>query len=175
MDGTTHQTVGVCSGIIVTALLFPTLSDAANLIDGGVLILGASLGSLMPDIDHPHSKMGRRRKRLSKIVSKTCGHRGWTHTLLALILILGGLFYIVYRLPVYQELIGCWSLGFGLGYLSHLILDTFTAQGTPLFKPFSSKNISLTKIKSNSIPLNNVTQFIFIVLSVATVYYQYFK
>lgn len=175
MDGSTHQTVGICSGLIVTTLLFPTLSDSMVWIHGGALVLGASLGSLMPDIDHPRSKMGHRAKFASKVVSKTCGHRGWTHTLLAFVLILSGLIYVATHLPIYEELFGYWASGFSLGYLTHLILDALTVQGIPLLKPMTSKNLKLTSIKSDSIPLNHLTQFGFMVVAGLMIYLQYFN
>ena len=175
MDGSTHQTVGICSGLIISTLLFPTLSEPILWVHGGALVLGASLGSLMPDIDHPHSKMGKRAKVASKVVSKTCGHRGWTHTLLAFLIIVGGLIFLIYKLPFYQALFGYWAFGFSLGYLTHLLLDALTVQGIPFFKPFTSKNIHLTRCKSDSIPLNNVTQFAFMVVAGFMIYIQYFR
>ncbi len=44
----------------------------------------AALGSLAPDIDHPHSWLGRRLPWLSWPLAALLGHRGLTHSLLAI-------------------------------------------------------------------------------------------
>lgn len=173
MEGKTHQLGGICSGLIISTLLFPNPAAPLAWIHGGALLIGASLGSLMPDIDHPGSKIGRKAKVTSKIVSKTMGHRGWTHTLLALVLIIGGLFYVLRFITAYQALYGYWALGFSIGYLSHLILDAFTVQGIPAFKPFSHKRIAFTKFKTGNI--DRFAQWIILTGTVFVMYIQYFK
>ena len=84
-------------------------------------------GSLLPDIDHPHSWVGRRVRVISRPLAATIGHRGFTHSMLAVI--------------------GCglllhWQgLGRGIvdplivGYLSHLAADFLTSSGLRLAWP----------------------------------------
>lgn len=50
-----------------------------------LLILGGLIGSLLPDIDHPRSWIGRRILFISLPLSALVGHRGVTHSLLAIL------------------------------------------------------------------------------------------
>ncbi len=88
----------------------------------------AILGALLPDIDHPKSVMGRWVPFLSVPLSKILGHRGLTHSLLALVAAAGLGMVAATHWP-----------GFGfplaLGYLSHLLGDFFTGGGIPLLYP----------------------------------------
>ncbi|MBD0273309.1 MAG: metal-dependent hydrolase [Acetobacteraceae bacterium] len=88
----------------------------------------AVAGSLLPDVDHPKSWAGRRLRPVSHLVAAVFGHRGVTHSLLALV--------------------GCWAAlrhGTGVprawvapvvvGYLSHLLGDLLTPGGLRLAWP----------------------------------------
>lgn len=87
--------------------------------------LGA-LGALLPDIDHPESWLGRRLKPISIPISAVFGHRGITHSLLA-ILALG--------IVLLGEIGPAWVSPLVVGYLSHLAGDWLTKSGIPLFYP----------------------------------------
>lgn len=89
---------------------------------------GVMLGSLLPDIDHPQSYLGRRLPFLSVPIFKLFGHRGFTHSFLSLgLLTIASAFY--------------WSVnplffgGILLGYFSHLLADMCTPSGVPLLYP----------------------------------------
>jgi inner membrane protein len=89
----------------------------------------ALLGSLLPDLDSPHSALGRLLPFLAERIERRWGHRGATHSLLAL----GGLGLLLLplallRLPWYAALL--------MGYLSHLVADCYTKSGAPLFHPY---------------------------------------
>jgi inner membrane protein len=42
-------------------------------------------GALLPDIDHPQSWVGRRARLISQPLAALIGHRGFTHSILAVI------------------------------------------------------------------------------------------
>ena len=90
------------------------------------------IASLLPDIDHSKSLIGKVFLPISKILNKRYGHRTITHSLVAVIVLTGFLSVIQNALfpsiKVYQV--------FGLAYSSHLLLDMITVQGIPLFYPF---------------------------------------
>lgn len=108
------------------------LSPALAAGDWWHIIPAAMLTALLPDIDHPKSVLGQRLKWLSVPIARLCGHRGFTHSLLA---ILAGIYFIHTRLPadwplptdVYHAMI--------VGYLSHIAADMLTAAGVPLLWP----------------------------------------
>lgn len=150
MLGKTHMVGGTCTGFLTTAWLLnhtnfseqPLLALAVPL-----LIASASFGSLLPDIDHPNSKMGRRVKPLSKFINKLVGHRGATHTLLAMMIVSLVLFLLNLSLPLSLQPLGLTAvLGVTVGYFNHLLLDALTPSGVPIFAPFYKKSIRFAKL-----------------------------
>ena len=104
MLGKTHL-----GGGIVTSLL---------LCGGDVVsICWLIFGSILPDIDHPGSMIGKNVPLLPKILK----HRGFTHSILFCIL----MFFINFWLCI-----GC---------VVHIIMDMMTKQGVELFYPNQSK------------------------------------
>jgi len=90
-----------------------------------VFVIIFIIASLLPDIDSPASKIGRKVKILNYLFS----HRGFFHSLFALLIFSVILSFIDYLL----------ALAFFSGYFLHLLLDSFTRQGIFLFYPFSTK------------------------------------
>ena len=89
----------------------------------------ALLGSLLPDLDSPQSALGRCLPFLSEPIERRWGHRGVTHSLLAL----GALGAILLPLGPYRW---AWYAALLTGYLSHLVADCYTKSGAPLFHPY---------------------------------------
>jgi inner membrane protein len=87
----------------------------------------AAIGSLLPDIDHPKSWVGSRLRPISLAISAVFGHRGVTHSALALIacawtLLRGGA-------PLWA------ADAVAVGYASHLAADLLTPNGLRLAWP----------------------------------------
>lgn len=122
---------------IVTSMTFavPMLSvtDELTMINLGAVVLG----SLFPDIDHPRSYVGQKAKIVSRVTNKTFGHRGATHSLLALaiIYIMGNVFVQTY-LAASLAYVPFW---FAWGYLLHLLEDGFSRDGIRFFWPLQKK------------------------------------
>lgn len=99
------------------------------------IIPGVFITCLIPDIDHPKSFIGKRFTWLSIPIFKIFGHRGFTHSLLSIILMI--LFFDTRKnnniIPTdaFHAMI--------IGYLSHIIGDMFTPLGVPLFWPYKYK------------------------------------
>lgn len=89
------------------------------------------IGALLPDIDHPKSSFGRVVPFLSYPISAIFGHRGITHSFLAIAAVSIGLWQYGYQTWFVAPL--------AAGYLSHLFGDVFTNSGAPLFWPNKSK------------------------------------
>ncbi len=83
------------------------------------------IASIIPDIDSPNSKIGKRFKFLGLIFN----HRGFFHSILALFLFSFLIYFFDFNL----------ALAFFLGYSLHLLIDSFTKQGIYLFFPLSLK------------------------------------
>ncbi|PPI86816.1 metal-dependent hydrolase [Candidatus Pantoea edessiphila] len=90
---------------------------------------------LIPDIDHPRSLIGQKLRWISQPISVTFGHRGFTHSLLALITLwfFKNVFFRSLLMPddVFQGMI--------LGYFSHIVADMLTPAGVPLFWPYRKR------------------------------------
>lgn len=111
------------------------------------MVPGALLGALLPDIDHPSSIPGRMLRIISLPISKLCGHRGFTHSLLAWLLLLISCYQ---WLPTHWGLSGDLLQAFLLGYLSHLIADMLTPSGVPFFWPLPHRFcLPLLRSKTN--------------------------
>lgn len=162
MMAATHRLGGLAAGVAVAVALH------AEPIESSVIIAGAVLGSLIPDIDNRNSSISRRWRVLSLVVTvgqavirgmsnlfpvrqknyirSLIGHRGITHS-----------FVPVVALPLITALISysigyaedgfCAALGLAAGILSHLLFDML-AGGVPLFMPFSVKRVKLAAIKT---------------------------
>lgn len=119
MRGTTHLVGGALAAL---------LAQKIGLLEPGLLpIAAAALGSLLPDIDHPHSLIGKRMRPVSDIISLVVGHRGITHSLVAIALMSAWI--------AYMGASGSLVTAIAIGYLSHLLLDAMTPAGLPLLWP----------------------------------------
>lgn len=88
----------------------------------------AVAGSLLPDVDHPKSWAGRRLRPISTVVAAVFGHRGVTHSLLALVACWAALRY-------WTGVPRAWVAPVVVGYLSHLLADLLTPGGLRLAWP----------------------------------------
>ena len=87
----------------------------------------AVAGSLLPDVDHPKSWAGRRLRPLSTVIAAVFGHRGVTHSLLAL--------FGCWAALRYGAVPRGWAAPVVTGYLSHLLADLLTPGGLRLAWP----------------------------------------
>lgn len=100
---------------------------------------------------------------------KNLQHRGITHTLLFNCLLSG---IIVYPITIgsNNNYYFIFALGLIVGLFSHLLFDTITIQGCPLFFPFKKKNVKLLKkfkIRSGQDDVYGVTFSAFILFVAA--------
>lgn len=120
MIAKSHAIIGLASWIVVAPLLhLPPLSPT------GLAL--AFVGSLLPDIDHPSSWVGRRSRPVSTLVSGLFGHRGITHSAVAVVALIVVLTHGGYARVVTAAL--------AVGYLSHLAADMLTPRGLRLAWP----------------------------------------
>lgn len=120
-------------GIAMLWLLPPGLSSSSL----AWAVLFAVLGALLPDLDARESKLSNVKtwgvtpiKPLARLLSRSLGHRGPLHSLVALLAL-----SILASLPLSILLDPFAGLGLSLGYLSHLLLDACTRSGIPLLWP----------------------------------------
>lgn len=124
----THITLTLAVGLPLMAA-----SGEVSLLNGCAL----GVGSLLPDIDHPGSFLGKRNKIASGITNKTLGHRGGTHSLLgAVIVFILGTIVQFHYLSASGQNMTFWLM---LGYLMHLVEDSFSREGIHWLWPYKKK------------------------------------
>ncbi len=117
----THLIFAFLAGLLGIKLFHPS-----NQILFMVLVL---FSGLLPDIDHPKSKLGRYFRPLNFFIS----HRGIFHSLMILPVISLLLYYFNYSYL---------SLPIIVGYISHLIGDAITKEGIMPLYPVSKMRIN---------------------------------
>lgn len=120
-----------CTLIAHKLQLTPALADASL----WQTIPAALASALLPDLDHPKSVLGQRLPWISKPLSRLFGHRGFTHSLLAVVAAVWGLNQ---SLPPGTLPVGVKD-ALIVGYLSHLLGDWLTPAGIPLFWPIKRR------------------------------------
>lgn len=122
----THVLAGASAGLLIAG---PGADLKTMVLSAGV----AGLGALLPDIDSPNSKIGRKVPILPILLTITVGHRGMLHSVPGALLLsmltatVANVFLITPFLTLF--------LLFLTGYLSHIFLDMLTPRGCPLLWP----------------------------------------
>lgn len=114
MDGKTHLVAGALAGIGIVAL--ESKLGVGNVLDNTFIILGSSIGSLLPDMDHDKAYAGR-------VIPLWLfmEHRTYTHSLFFMGAV--GAITTLFGLPISL------TVGLLLGILTHLLLDSTTYMG----------------------------------------------
>lgn len=117
----THFFAGAAAGLLITG--HTDIKTAA--VSAGV----AGVAALLPDIDDPHSTIGRVVPVISWLIKKTTGHRGPLHSLLG-----AGIFFVLISIILHSARHDLALIGLA-GYLSHLVVDSLNPQGVPWLWP----------------------------------------
>ncbi|MEM4253836.1 MAG: metal-dependent hydrolase [Candidatus Woesearchaeota archaeon] len=115
----THVAFGILAGLIT--LKYTSVQNELLFI---ALVI---LGVFLPDIDHPESKVNNSLK-ITKVIPIIFGHRGFFHSIFAVILVFAGLWW-------WQGFI--YGFGVSIGYLSHLVSDALTLSGVGFLNPIA--------------------------------------
>jgi len=141
MTSRTHDIFAFAS-LIVAAVYLPP--EKINPITGIIGSIGSIVGALLPDIDQASNRLWDLvpggdfiGSFLRKIF---IAHRTLSHSLLGISLVYGILGFILPRLLNAGEIdISIVKSAIMIGYLSHLVLDSFTQEGLPLLFPLKLK------------------------------------
>ena len=136
----THAAASATSALLVAQYLHAGPIQTLLVLSGGVA------GSYLPDIDHPKSAFGSRVLPLSLPISAIFGHRGITHSLIAVVAISGLLWWVFQRANWHEGIAVPVLVGIAVGYLSHLLGDWLTNSGVPLLWPSKRRFVSPLKL-----------------------------
>lgn len=131
MQGFNH----IAGGIVFTGI-FASFADI-NIYDKPETLLITVGFSLLPDIDHTKSIIGKSVYPLAQWIMRKYGHRTITHSLIFWIVCVMLVQVIDNVFHKNNTLVAALSLG------SHLIFDMCTRQGIPIFYPFSKRSAVL--------------------------------
>lgn len=156
MNGNCHFIFGACTGVTTSLLLNAPPTTTA------LLVSTCLIGSIFPDIDNPKSHFGQLTKPVSSLIGKTheflgkqeYEHRGIFHHFEVWL----GLFFL-------SLLYFPYLLGFFVGGLSHLLLDSFNPVGVPVVV----SRMRLARIRSGSTGSICVTAVLSFVMTMAGV------
>jgi inner membrane protein len=161
MKSNTHLLGGVAA-----AALYKTATDLPpDTLHHELTFFGAAvLGSLLPDLCHPGSYLGKKTSFLSKTISKTFGHRTITHSWVMILLVM--------MLPNWIDWTYEGSLGMGLaaGVISHIILDAATSRGVQLFYPLPFRFRFPLYTKTGTKTENNIATIISLIAAVLMIH-----
>lgn len=142
MTSRTHDLAAISAlGAVVMFEPIRTFTLATALL----AILANQVGGITPDIDQPTAPLWRNLpigKFVGKFTDKALGgHRFITHSIVGLVLF-GFLFKLLLQFlhPLMPHVnIGYVWWAFLIGFISHLIMDTFTKEGVPWLLPLPFK------------------------------------
>ena len=108
-----------------------------------------AVGALLPDIDHANSYISKRVPIIPTLLSLYTKHRGFTHSLVGVVVILA----LLTAANLFFHLQTILAIGFGIGYILHIAADALTLSGIKNFccnknlylapKPFRCKTGSM--------------------------------
>lgn len=171
MNHQAHKVAGVCAATITATLLYSNnLQSGDTLIAVAPMLIGGYIGGLLPDIDHPGSKMGRALYPIAWVINKLFGHRGATHSLIALFLT-----SVLFLMPSFliegfaKVLYTQFAIGISVGFLSHILLDMTTKSGVPILYPFVRKSYRIARLTTGKHDM--LVAVIAVLITAATVYF----
>jgi inner membrane protein len=129
-----HVPVAVASWTLIAQMLHVSLLGTV------MMVPVAAFGGTLPDIDHPNSWLGRKVPGVSHLVRLCLGHRGGTHSLLAVVACVFGLFAALQSQRVgigpVSPMVAAGITSLMVGYISHLLADATTKSGIPVLWPY---------------------------------------
>ncbi len=121
----------IAGGLAFTGI-FASFADV-NLFEKPQYVGACVFFSLLPDIDHTRSTIGKAFYPIAKMVDRKYGHRTVTHCFLFFVGVVALVGLLERLLTSGRTLTGIAALALG----SHLLFDMCTRQGVPLFLPFT--------------------------------------
>ena len=120
-----------------THMIAATISvTAINIMGGNPLhpmpIAVAAFTSMLPDVDHPDSKLGKLCQPISRFLYRKVGHRTLTHSVFGCLLAaicFWPLKWIDIGMPLYRAAL--------IGYISHAVIDLANLEGVALTYPIA--------------------------------------
>ncbi|MCB0522383.1 MAG: metal-dependent hydrolase [Saprospiraceae bacterium] len=122
----------IAGGTVFTAF-FASIFFGVNILTSPFTMAATVIASLLPDVDHTRSMIGKTVFPLARWLNRRYGHRTLTHGLpcmAAVSMFTAFVEKVFFGHTTYTGIVA-------LAYFSHLVFDMCTLQGVPLLYPFS--------------------------------------
>jgi inner membrane protein len=136
------------------------LNNINNIETPLIAIVATAFGALLPDIDEPHSYIGRKLSFISELLKAlNLKHRTFTHSIF-FSLIIAVLGYLINPVLYFVA----------FGSFMHLLEDMITNSGVSLFYPFYKKRIGIRLFDTATL-----AEYLFTtIIVIATICYSYY-
>jgi len=157
--------VHVVGGIVITGIT-AAMADI-NILENPMYLVTTIFASMLPDIDHGKSPIGKLFFFISKPIGDRYGHRTITHSFACLFVLTGIVSFITSQFTEGMS----YGTVFFIAYFSHLFLDMITVMGVPLFYPFWKNNCVIpgnpnNRFESGRLSTETGTFFFFIAMGI---------
>lgn len=163
MTGRTHDLISFASLLTVASISPP---DSLNLTTAVACLMGSVIGALVPDMDQATNRLWDLLPA-GNLVGKVfrhlmLEHRTISHSVLGIFIFFKILVFLIPKLfnPAYVDS-NLVIASLMIGILSHLIADSFTKEGIPLFFPLKI-TVGFPPIKALRIASGKIIETIFI-------------
>lgn len=136
----------VAGGTVFTGF-FASIFMGINILSNPIALGVTIISSMLPDIDHTKSPIGKSVYPLARWINRKYGHRTITHGIpfmMVLTIIASAAETVFLNSNHYSTIIA-------IAYFSHLVFDMMTLQGVPLLYPFSKNPFVLIGSPENRI------------------------
>lgn len=159
MSGTNH----IVGGTVFTGIFASFMN--VNIFEKPHYIFFTAFFSILADVDHLKSPIGKLFYPVAKFLDRNFGHRTITHSVFFFT------FLVIFVLLLEQAITGGKQVTFicAVSYFSHLLFDMLTKQGIPLLYPFKRNPCVIPanpelRLKSSDIKTESVIFAIFCIL-----------
>lgn len=119
----------VYTHVLFAVLSLKVLESTLGFNAGAAAYAAAAIASILPDIDHPNSYIGKRALLLSETVYSAVGHRTLTHSLVGLVA--AGVLSLFIEASTGLSV----TIPFIVGHASHILSDMLNDAGVALLYP----------------------------------------
>lgn len=173
MNYTGHAAIGILATIGLSSLF----KDSMTLPQQCLFIGSSVIGSALPDIDHPESKISKlpivssllknyymtpiRYMGTQTYSAVLAQHRGICHSLTACLITTFP--FLIFISPIPNSIY--FLAGIIIGMFLHILVDSLTPAGIMLFAPFSTQHYAATRDNNQSLLMDNKTP-LYIILNI---------
>lgn len=148
---------------------FASLFFGINILSSIPLLVVTGIGSLLPDIDHSQSLLGKLFYPIAKWINRRFGHRTLTHSV-PIIVAIGMISGIIESFCSDNYHI---TITLCLAYFFHILLDMFTISGVKLMYPFQRDRIYVMigrkdlRMRTGDFRAEAIAMFVFIIMGIS--------